>query len=1013
MNIFNVFSASFFAAAKLCVFSFVLVNLPFSVNAQSADLHNHYSNYSSDILEAKKEDAHKKRRRLEQLTLTLAKQIKQNQNKNNKNSIDLNQLNDLIDTAHSRQTLISELLELSPNAVKRSKLPSKISKHAPDEIKQYLLQQQELEGELEIFYEDYEQAELSRLRHVLNTKAGRVELHFENTKALSKLKHGSKVKAKGLFIKNSDTEDAASALIESQTEVALLADDGSTVSTASVSQAQLSNTLGEQKTLVLLVNFQDNPTEQPWTKEEVQDMVFGTVNDYYQEASYGQTWLVGDVMGYYTLPIDATCSLNNIDNTGRQIAMDNGIDVNNYDRWIYVFPSIDCGWTGMGTVGGTPSRAFINGSMTLRTLGHEFGHNLGLRHARDLRCDADVIGDNCISIDYGDTLDIMGKSGVVAHFNSFSKEQLGWFNQNIGEVITADSDGSFHLEPFEVLSDGEAKTLKVLRGYDSITNNKLWYYLEYRQALGFDSFLEGNTSITDGVVFHLATETDIASNQLLDMTPDSQLADFDDAALIYGHSYNDVNAGLTITTEWADRNGVNVSVNYSGQSCIKEVPSLDLLSNESEWVEPGTSVTYTVTVTNNDSTGCEVSNYDISASIPSGWTSNNESVTLAAGDSGLIMLTVTSTLITEDGFYDIAISAQNTNDSSYSSTGVVSYVVETPIAACLKASPLFSLSVDNSDELEPGTMTTYLGTLTNQDSNSCDSTVFDISANVPFGWSAENISVSLASGQTSNVVLNVSSSSTAVDGVYNFIINAKNNYDINYSSNEVATYTVLSQQSTCVREAPQVVISNPQGSEVVAGTSVGYSATITNKDSDSCLGAHFDVFANIPVGWSANSVSVHLQPGSSTDVNLNVSSPVNAVAGTYNIMAHVKNSTESDSNSTAMLNYTVKSVINTAPVAVDDYVNMTVKEAISINVLGNDWDPENDSLSISSVTQGSKGSIKITSGGQLIYTPAKSFKSSDSFSYTISDGDKTSAATVNLNLTSSKGGGGSKGKGKK
>ncbi|MDF4792236.1 Ig-like domain-containing protein, partial [Vibrio parahaemolyticus] len=64
-------------------------------------------------------------------------------------------------------------------------------------------------------------------------------------------------------------------------------------------------------------------------------------------------------------------------------------------------------------------------------------------------------------------------------------------------------------------------------------------------------------------------------------------------------------------------------------------------------------------------------------------------------------------------------------------------------------------------------------------------------------------------------------------------------------------------------------------------------------------------------------------------------------------------------------------------------------------------DPEGDTLKVISVTQGAKGTVQITSNGQLLYSPAKSFKGSDSFSYTISDGVNTASASVNIGFGSS------------
>jgi hypothetical protein len=97
-------------------------------------------------------------------------------------------------------------------------------------------------------------------------------------------------------------------------------------------------------------------------------------------------------------------------------------------------------------------------------------------------------------------------------------------------------------------------------------------------------------------------------------------------------------------------------------------------------------------------------------------------------------------------------------------------------------------------------------------------------------------------------------------------------------------------------------------------------------------------------------------------------------------------------------------------------VTFATKAAVSIAVLANDSDPDGDALSIVAFTQGSKGKVSLGSNGTLIYSPAKSFKSSDQFSYTISDGKSSASATVSIDLlatsSDSNGGGGKSGGGK-
>ena len=45
------------------------------------------------------------------------------------------------------------------------------------------------------------------------------------------------------------------------------------------------STTGQQDTLVMLLNFQENPNDQPISVSEATDLVFGEVNNFYQENS--------------------------------------------------------------------------------------------------------------------------------------------------------------------------------------------------------------------------------------------------------------------------------------------------------------------------------------------------------------------------------------------------------------------------------------------------------------------------------------------------------------------------------------------------------------------------------------------------------------------------------------------------------------------------------------------------------------------------------------------------------
>jgi hypothetical protein len=909
---------------------------------------------------------------------------------------------ELLETAKRRQALLGELIEGNPGEVLRLALPDRLGAGLPAQVQAYLEQRLELEGELKVLHVDYEDPRQSHPLYLLETGQGeRFSIHFAAQPPA--LLSGSRIRARGLGLfgvqtRDSGETDGGMVLMDGQTSLELIEADGSDGSSdGTTTAAILPNTFGEQETLVLLVNFQDNPVE-PYTVTQTWALIFGTVNDFYQENSNGQTWLAGDLSGYYTLPIDQTCDAFGMDSYVWQAAADDGIDIGSYRRLIYIFPKVsDCGWTGMGTVGGTPSRAWINGALELRTLGHELGHNLGLRHARALDCGSEIIGDNCISITYGDGFDIMGASGITGHFNVFNKELLGWLTSAAGEVITAEGDGVYLLEPYETIPAGLAKGLKVLRGIDSTSGQPLWYYLEYRQAEGFDSFLEGKP-VTDGVLFHLGTEADADTSELLDMTPESIWYDLDDASLVSGSSYTDPEAGVTITTEWADADGAGVRISYIEPSCILSNPTLSLSPSESVWTEAGTSVSYSATVTNQDSIGCAASDFSVTAEPPAGWSADSASLNLSPGASGRVGLNITSDETAVDGFYDILIRALNSSDNHYQSDGTVTYVVDTPAPACVSASPLLSLSSLDGEPVEPGTPVSYSATLTNQDSSGCEAALFDVTASVPAGWLASSASLALDPSENSTVTLTVTSATTAAEGIYTIDINAQNLADGNYYSNATATYYVTTPVPACEAAAPLLALSSNTSTEVIAGTKVQYTGTLTNRDGSGCESTDFSLIADPPAGWIGDSTSVNLAPGAETPVALSITSPADTEAGLYPIRVHAKKNSDPSSGDSTLVSYRVAAPLNLAPLAVDDSMRLFDKKAVQLDVLANDSDPDGDALTVVQVSQGSQGSVQISADGSLLFTPNPNFKGSDSFEYTVSDGESTANATVSVTL---------------
>src|SRR5262245_64882080 len=157
------------------------------------------------------------------------------------------------------------------------------------------------------------------------------------------------------------------------------------------------------------------------------------------------------------------------------------------------------------------------------------------------------------------------------------------------------------IEPLETSGTGP-KALTVLKSTNTTTGQQTWYYVEYRRALGFDSFLSSNSNVLNGVVIHTGSTSDGNSSYLLDLTPAT--SSWSDPALVVGQSFYDPDAGVTIAPLSVSSTGATVSVSLTAPPCAPANPTVTLTPSQSQWVQPGSTVSFTVSVTNNDSPSC-------------------------------------------------------------------------------------------------------------------------------------------------------------------------------------------------------------------------------------------------------------------------------------------------------------------------------------------------------------------------------------------------------------------------
>jgi hypothetical protein len=455
--------------------------------------------------------------------------------------------------AAERAALVQELMEADPAAVLRYAVPADLRSSLPADVQPFVEEHVTLEGEVTVFYEDYEQH--SRLLHVLQTAGERLSLRIAGD--VPDLQSDQRIRVRGVRLSGN-----------------LAADGGSIVPVTSA----LAYTFGEQRTLMILITFEDS-TNPPYTVATAQQLLFSTVNDFMRENSQNQTWLTGEVAGWFPTTLSSTtCDSNGIRNAAREAATAAGYDLSNYRRFIYGFPKNACSWLGLGQVGGSTTHAWINGKISTRVVAHELGHNLGVYHARAMECGTTTLGSNCSTIEYGNPADIMGVSGTVAHFNAFKKERMGWLNYgSSAPLLTITGSGTYSIEPYAMVGSG-IKGLKILKSTNTTTGRRTFYYVEYRGGgYGFDSSLGKNSAMQNGVMITIGTEASGNSSYALDMTPET--SPWSDAPLPVGRTFSDPDADVNITPIAASSSGATVLVDF-GPTCSYTVSPLSLAVGE-------------------------------------------------------------------------------------------------------------------------------------------------------------------------------------------------------------------------------------------------------------------------------------------------------------------------------------------------------------------------------------------------------------------------------------------------
>lgn len=546
----------------------------------------------------------------------------------------------LLNAAIAREQKLLDLMDLDPGEVLRLAVPGRVRAGLPTSVQAYIEQDVDIDGTFEVLHADNATGGGEYVYH-LRTTAGRFSLHFAGD--APDLPTGTRVRAHGVRVQNAVALEGESAIVP-------------------VTSVPTS-TFGEQRVLVIPVYFTDK-AQAVYNYADI----MSKVDAYYRNNTYGRTWMTSTITPPLLIGMSYTvCDYWKVATLARSAAQAAGYDLTKYNRHVLAHPKTACTWSGLGTVGGNPSTAWLNGIFPQSTVGHELGHNVGAYHSHSLAC----TGSTCSASEYGDGYDIMGTSSSLGHFNAFQKERLGWLNyppQSTPPVLTVYGSGQYTIDAYELVGTAP-KALKILKSTDPATGKKTWYYVEARSS--------------GTVLLHSGSESSANTSYLWDLLQDTSSIDW---VLNAGQSYTDPAAATTIAAVSAGATGATVKVTIGSLPCVRDYPAQAVTPAVTQWISAGAVTTYTTTVTNQDTSACSGSTFAVGTTVPAGWAAvvSPTSLTLAPGASGSATITVYSAPTAPPGLYTYPVTATNGAASAYTeSTSVTTMVVGSLTVALL------------------------------------------------------------------------------------------------------------------------------------------------------------------------------------------------------------------------------------------------------------------------------------------------------------------------------------------
>jgi hypothetical protein len=410
------------------------------------------------------------------------------------------------------------------------------------------------------------------------------------------------------------------------------------------------STTGPNTLLYMIARFSDQSSD-PITDATVLSQM-GVVSNFWINGSGGKVYIKGlayptqvvDIV-HITLPQPSSYASTYNNNfaqllsDARTAASALGYNYANYNLDVVVTTSAGFSYAGISYIGGQGSH-WVTPYTTLRTAGHELGHNLGLWHANYWRTDstqpfgmdsnpggyvADTV--NGEWVEYGHYFSVMSAQygpewddPTKPIYNPAEKVQIGWLSGSQVQYVTA--SGTYRLFRHDAESTvGTPRAIRIETPATDYTGYGRRYWLQYRYA----PWNTAQNWYQNGVEVDVA-ETSYGSDGsiLLDMTPYSndQSSPFYDAssppgnwwtidnndkmdgALLLGRSYDDNAAGIHVTPVAKGNNGtgeeyLDVVINLGTFSSDRD-PVINSFTASATQVTVGQVVNFSVSATDPD-----------------------------------------------------------------------------------------------------------------------------------------------------------------------------------------------------------------------------------------------------------------------------------------------------------------------------------------------------------------------------------------------------------------------------